>query len=352
MSFSHHERAEFLENAGWDGCLLSPVGEDWSQRKYFRIEKGCRTAILVHTVSDDDPQATAGHKLCDFVRIGKALSEINISVPQVYAHDLHHGLMLVEDFGTQDFADLIDRGGLQRADLYHLATKCLIHMYRNTPDVFIAAPDYYSSHIHEGRRRVVDWYLPAIRRESNEDGLTEDYLSLWREIESGLPPVVKRFQHADFHPGNLIYLPEREGIRQVGLIDFQGGVMGPAPYDLVNLLEDARRMVPDDIREECLYYFLSVLEEKDRESFLAWYPVLAAQFHFRVIGQAIRLAVRSDITRLLGLMPVLCAHIRRDLQNPLLMPMKIWFDDQGISFDPDQVINLQGLSSLIRPDAF
>ncbi len=353
MPLSVYERAEFLKNSGWSGVSGEPIGEDWSQRKYFRIKKGAKSAILVHSVPDYDPKAVAGHKLGDFIDIGKFLSSLSVSVPEIYATDLNHGMMLIEDFGDRDFIELVsDKNKQRQADAYRLATQCLMHLYKTGASIPIDITDYSLSHIHKGRQRVVDWYVPAVLKSKNPDSLLKDYLALWDKIEIGLPPVEKRFLHGDFHPGNLMYLPDRVGYHQVGLIDFQGGMVGPAPYDLVNLLEDARRDVPEAIKQDCLNQFVAVLSAEERESFLAWYPVLAAQFHFRVIGQAIKLALRSDITRLMGLMPVLSRHIQKDLKNPLLAPMRQWFDDLGVSFDPDIKIDLNEIRTFIRSDAF
>jgi hypothetical protein len=349
---SQAQRAEFLKNSGWDCAEESPVGEDWSQRKFFRIEKGGKTAIVMHAVPDDDPRATPGHKLRDFISISGYLRQIGLSVPEVYAQDLHHGLLLVEDFGNQDFAGLIPTNKNREHDLYLLAAKTLAHIYSKTEFIAIDLPDYYAGHVHKGRQRVVDWYMPAMLERSNPDGLVEDYLSVWKSIEKKLPRVKRRLLHGDFHPANMMWLPERVGIQQTGLIDFQGAMMGPAPYDLVNLLDDARRDVPQDIRDACLNQFLAGMAAEDRESFEAWYPVLAAQFHCRVIGQALRLAILDGKTRLLTIIPILRRHLIRDLSSPVLKPLKDWFDAQGVDFSDVRQIDPAKAAKFIRPDAF
>jgi aminoglycoside/choline kinase family phosphotransferase len=93
------------------------------------------------------------------------------------------------------------------------------------------------------------------------------------------------------------------------------------------------------------------LKAEDRESFLAWYPVLSAQFHCRVIGQAIRLAIRDQKTRLLSIIPILRRHMIRDLANPQLKPLKDWFLAQGIDFSDTQVIDIEKAAPFIRSDA-
>lgn len=346
------ERLNFLKHAGWAGAFETRVGEDWSQRKIFRVEKNGRSAIVMHSLPDDHPQATAGHKLRDFVRISSYLFSIGLSAPQVYAQDVAHGLLLVEDFGSISLQDRIQDMPSSQGDDYLRATNVLAHIYGRSQHISIDLPDYYAGHIHTGRRRVVDWYIPAIKRVKNPDGLSEEYLEVWKKIEKSLPIVPRRFLHADFHPANLMWLAEREKDKQIGLVDFQGAVVGPAPYDLVNLLDDARRIVPDDIRAVCLGKFIEHLMPAERESFLAWYPILACQFHCRVIGQAVKLAVHSGKTRLLDLVPILSHHLQHDLKHPLLAPLAQWFVAQRVDFRETATIDLSGLGSLIREDAF
>lgn len=352
MILSPIQRAEFLRQSGWGGAYEVPVGEDWSQRKIFRVERNGKTAIVMHAVPDDDPRATPGHHLRDYVTISQYLRSMQLSTPEVYAADLRHGLLLVEDFGKDNFADLLGTPAHIDEDFYILSTRTLIHLYKRTASPVIELPAYEEGHVHQGRRRVVDWYMPAVLGRMNPDGLAEEFLEVMSGIEQGLPPVRRRFLHGDFHPGNLMWLPQRVGIEQVGLLDFQGAYMGPAPYDLVNLLDDARRTVPENLRQECLQRFIQELGSDEAQSFKSWYTVLAVQFHCRVIGQAIKLAIRDNKTRLMDLMPILQHHLVKDLSDPVLEPLKTWFQKQGINFNQKQMISLAKARPLIRPDAF
>jgi aminoglycoside/choline kinase family phosphotransferase len=345
------QRTEFLRTSGWAGAHEIPVSGDWSQRKFFRIDRKGKTCILIQSFPDEDHRATPGHKLKDFVRISKYLNNIGLSAPEVYAQDLAHGLLLVEDFGSSDFSVLITQSEVVERDMYLLATSALKYLYRKTEFIAIDLPDYYASHIHKGHQRVVDWYMPAMLHKTNSDDLVTEYLKVWKQIERGLPQVKRRFLHGDYHPGNLMWLPERQNFRQAGFLDFQQAMMGPAPYDLVNLLEDARREVPVAIRKECLAMYVEGLPAEDRESFIEWYPVLATQFHCRVIGQAIRLAIRDQKTRLLSIIPVLRRHMVRDLAHPQLKPLKDWFLAQGVDFSVTTPIDIEKTTPFIRPDA-
>lgn len=340
----------FLQEAGWDGAARQTVGEDWSQRHIIRLLREGSSAILMQSLPDGDPRLTPGHHPGDYVRIANYLKTLGLSVPDIYSAAPEEGLLLVEDLGSENFHDsLTDQDALE---LYMAATNVLIHLYQTTDQTGIPLPDYYRGHIHTGRRRVIDWYAPLLRQKKNEDGLAECYLAVWDEIEKKLPPIPRRFLHADYHPHNLVWMPDREGIRKIGLIDFQGAMTGPAPYDLANLLQDARRIVPSDITLACMDRFQQALVPQEWDVMSAWYPVLACQFHCRVIGQAIKLAVRDRKTRLLGLVPVLQRHICKDLENPLLAPLARFFDDAGITFDDAPPLDPARLAQLIRKDAF
>ncbi len=344
-------KGPFLQQAGWDHSTETLVGEDWSQRRITRLTKGGKTAILMHSVPDDQPQITMGHKSADYVRIAEYLRDLGLSAPMIYAANVPRGLMLVEDFGAQSFHELLMEPGTDAMALYLAATDVLIYLYQNTASPKIELPQYYKGYVHTGRRRVIDWYNPVLTGKRNGDGLVEAYLDVWSAIEATLPPVSLRFQHIDFHPYNLLPLFERGGVKSVGLIDFQDAMWGPAPYDLANLLLDARRIVPQDIREACLARFKASMPISEWEAFYEWYSVLACQFHCRVIGQAVRLAVRDNKTRLLGLIPILQRHLLEDLRQPVLAPLARFFEENGIVFDCPVVVDVELLRPLIRDDA-
>lgn len=344
-------RQLFLQNAGWAGATEHTVGEDWSQRQIMRLGLNGKSAILMHSLPENDPRLTPGHKPGDYVRIAAYLRGLGLSAPEIYAADPAQGLLLVEDFGPLTVSDLIEeQAGTEM--LYQAATDVLIHLYKTTADSEIGLPDYYKGHIHTARRRIIDWYTPAIRNQKNEDGLAEAYLKVWDEIEQDLPPVMQRFLHVDFHPQNLVWLEDRSGVARVGLLDFQGAMRGPAPYDLANLLLGARCLVPGDLQAMCLERFKKALPVEDWGTFSSWYQVLACQFHCRVIGQAIRLAVKENKTRLLALIPTLQTHLRNDLLHPGLRPLADFFRENGVDLSCAPVLNVDALRTLVREDAF
>ncbi len=343
--FTPEKREAFLVPRGWR--YVGEIGADMSPRRYFRVKQNGRTAVLMECMPDAD-NTTPGHRLGDFIRIGDWLRGIGLKTPEIFEADEAAGFLLLEDFGDISFAKALERGAA-RAAVYSLAVDVLKHLREQAPDIDL--PRYHESHVHEGRRRVVDWYVPLVRGEKNPDGLAEEYLAIWDGIEKDQPPCPQGFLHVDFHPGNLMWLPEEEGLGICGLLDFQGAMKGPVPYDLANLLEGGRIEMPEDIRTAMLDHYCEGMHREQREAFLSWYRVLAAQFHCRIIGQFIRMAIQGGNERYLEYLPHVSRMLKHDLEDPLLQPIKIWLAGQGIDFEKEIRVSADA-AALIRDDAF
>lgn len=347
-------RVDYLARTGWADSSSAPVGEDCAFRRYFRLQKDSgETVILMEAVPDGSSFATPGHNMGDFIRISDYLRSLGLKAPQVFDVDRTNGYLLIEDFGDCSFKKALhDR--VSRDDLYGLATDVLQFLSRQTKDGDIILPRYYDSHVHTGRRRLVDWYRPALLLNRNDDGLADDYLAVWDKIEQSLPPVPQGFLHIDYHFENLMWLPAGEGLARCGILDFQGAMVGPVPYDLANLLEDARVDVPFDLRDRMLARFCQGMDKDEEYCFRSWYRILATQFHCRVMGQFIRLALRDGKTRYLQFLPRVGEYIAHGLQDPVLSPMRDWLTAQKIVFDRDRVcaLDLDAAKTFIRDDAF
>ncbi|MCB1720471.1 MAG: phosphotransferase [Alphaproteobacteria bacterium] len=339
LLFDEEHRQMFLNKQGWE--ITRPLGQDSSIRRYFRVKKGDKTAILMETVPDDSAHATPGHSLGDFIRIAGWLRDIGLKAPEIYERDLKNGYLLLEDFGDTCFRDALDSGE-DASMLYGLARDILDHIAAQNCSLDL--PDYYDAHVHRRHRRVVDWFMPLMRQCPNEEGLVEEYHAIWTAIEKTAPPARRGFLHIDFHAQNLMWLPGESGLKRCGILDFQGAMIGPHPYDLTNLLEDARRDAPADVKAQ-------IIDSLDEETRI-WFRILATQFHCRVIGQFIRQAVIDENPAYLKHIPRLQNYLAEGLKNPIMAPLAHWFTEQGIDFTRHAPLeNLESLRSLIAEDA-
>lgn len=303
---------EFLRRTGW--ALEHPVSQDVSPRRYFRVSKNGRTALLMDASAVEDKD-----EIHDFVRIARWLNDVGIKAPDIYEEDTAGGYLLLEDFGDVSFGGALSHENC--GALYGLAHDILQHLAGQ--ECPLDLPSFFDSKIYKGHEQVMAWYAPLVRSDSED--LSESYRGVWQQIEKDLPKCPQGFIHGDYHAENLMWIPGNSGLNRLGVIDFQSALYGPVPYDLGNLLEDARREIPAEVKRD-------VLRAYD-EDFLAWYRVLTTQFHCRVIGLFIKLAQEKGRTAYLVHVPRLQNYISSALEEPLLEPLKMFFAHEKISFD-------------------
>jgi N-acetylmuramate 1-kinase len=173
---------------------------------------------------------------------------------------------------------------------------------------------------------LVDWYLPAIAGKPTDAALRQSYVELWQSLF----PLARRAPETlvlrDYHVDNLMRLDGREGVAACGLLDFQDAVLGPASYDLVSLLEDARRDVAPDLAAAMLARYRAAFPEVDAENFAASYAVMGAQRNCKIVGIFTRLCVRDGKPHYLPHIPRVWRLIEQDLRHPALAPLKAWLD--------------------------
>ncbi len=326
-------RREFVDAHGYNGVVIAPLYEDMASRRFYRLKKNGRSAVLMDSLPDDHPHATRGHRLHDYIRLAVALREQDIHAPDIYAANEKAGFLLMEDLGD----DAMDDAHLDKA------VDVLIRLREGFIDNVLELPDYFASHIHEGHRRVVDWYMPSERGAPNPDTALMEYRAAWQEIEKQLPPPLTGFLHVDYARHNLRLM---NGV--CGVLDFQGAHWGPLAYDLVNLLDDARTLTPDPLKTAMKDRYKDGLGAGERDAFDLWYAVLVTQFHCRVAGQFIKLALAGGKPRYLDYIPLVQAYLREDLRHPLLRPLARWFADYQVDFSTP----VRPAMPHIAPDAF
>lgn len=315
----------FFDLAHWKTAACEPLTGDASVRKYFRLRTENQTAILMDASQVPDSVAP-------FVRIAKHLRQIGFSAPEILSRDAENGLLLLEDFGDATFAQLLEKPGGDTTSplpekLFTLATDLLIALHRH-PQAF---PEnlraYHPEKMLEDVELFVQWRTPHVSALEKED-----FRSAWRAVLPLAHRVPESLLLRDYHVANLMLLPDRAGIRQAGLLDFQDAYRGPVTYDLVSLLEDARRDVPEGLPEKMQARYLAAFPALDREVFETSLTILAAQRHARVLGIFERLARHEgklDYRQLHS--PRVERRLRHALQHPILSDVKLWMERHAIT---------------------
>jgi len=303
----------FLDTTGWGGVPPVPLTGDASFRRYYRLGRNGNSAVLMDA---PPPQEDVG----PYVVVAALLRELGFSAPEVLAEDRDKGFLLLEDFGDDTYMRLLARGA-DEPSLYALAVDTLVALQRvaeprGTPEL----PPYDTARLLGEAALLVDWYKPLDR------GLREEYLALWRAVLPDAivspPTLVLR----DYHVDNLMLLPDRPGVRGCGLLDFQDAVTGPPSYDLVSLLEDARRDIPARLHEAMTERYLAAFPALDRPAFLRSAAILSAQRNCKILGIFTRLWKRDGKRQYLEHIPRVWRLLEADLRHPALGPIAGWLD--------------------------
>lgn len=307
---------------------LEALPRDVSPRHYYRGRKNGRDVIVMLYPDADE---VSQKELANFIDIGASLEAQGIKTPSTYGSNQEKCYAVLEDLGTRSYGDCLRQGIMRAEDIYQAGTDVLIRL-RDVTDVN-GLPLYKDSGIYQKRRQLVDYYMSLKRGAHAGEQTVQSFLSVWDEIEQSLPPCPLGFVHGDYHLENLMYVGAEQGIRQCALIDYQDALHGPLPYDLVNLLEDARVDIPDDIHQAMIDRYCAGMSAEEKDVFLQWFRVLAAQFHGRVIGLFIKLAAEQDRDSYLVHIPRLQNYLKKSLNDPVLAPLKAWFDKEGLDLE-------------------
>jgi N-acetylmuramate 1-kinase len=311
--------AAFLEAAGWEAAARRPLAGDASFRRYDRLEATGRRAVLM-----DAPPPKEDVR--PFMAVARLLRGLGFSAPQILAEDVAAGLLLLEDFGDSTYTRLLAAGAAEEP-LYALAVDLLIALHeRFAASTAAVLPPYDDRRLLNEAALLVDWYLPAVAGHPTDAELREEYLELWRGLFPAARGVGDTLVLRDYHVDNLMLLADQTGIAACGLLDFQDAVIGPRSYDLVSLLEDARRDVPTEIVNRMLHRYSAAFPELDRDEFAASYAVLGAQRNCKIVGIFTRLCVRDGKPVYLAHIPRVWRLIEQDLRHPALAPIARWLD--------------------------
>ncbi len=310
---------EFLSAVGWGGVDCRLLAADASFRRYLRLTRDGETRVLM-----DAPPPLENVRAFD--RVARTLVALGLSAPRRFRVDEAAGLMLLEDFGDKTFTRALAEG-VDEALLYRLATDSLIALqrrWRPAPDH--APPPYDAARLLDEALLLTDWFLPAVRGRATPESSRAGYIEAWRALFARARAVPDCLVLRDYHVDNLMLLEGREGVAACGLLDFQDAVVGPVSYDLVSLLEDARRDIPAELVEAMLARYLAAFPELDRRAFLDSYAILGAQRAAKIIGIFTRLSRRDGKDQYLKHIPRVWRILEADLERSALGPVKAWFE--------------------------
>ncbi|HMS93684.1 MAG TPA: phosphotransferase [Tabrizicola sp.] len=300
----------FLLRIGWAETRSQHLAGDASDRSYARLFLGDRRAVLMDSPPGgvDDIRA--------FVAMDRHLRGLGLSAPAILAEDLETGFLLLEDLGDGLYARLLTTAPEMEHETYAAAVDVLAHLQAAAPPAGL--PDLTAGDWARAAGLVLEHYVPAA------SGAQPDPAPFLAALEAALTAHADGARVLilrDFHAENLLWLPGRQGLARVGLLDFQLGQMGQRGYDLVSLLQDARRDVAPETETAMIARFVAVTDVEP-ERFAAEYAVLGAQRALRILGIFARLCVTGGKPTYLRLIPRVWTQLWRNLNHPALADLR------------------------------
>ena len=313
-------RQAFVRGVGWGHAREVPLPADASFRRYYRLLAGHDSTLVM-----DAPPAREA--IGPFVKIAGHLKGLGFSAPRILARDERAGFLLLEDFGDRTFTRLLAEGA-DEDELYGLAVDTLIalHRHRRADQIDLAA--YGLEPLLDEAALFVDWYWPEKFGRPCPARVRQDYLNAWRRVLEALPKLSNTLVLRDFHVDNLMLLKGREGVEACGLLDFQDALIGCPAYDLVSLLEDARRDIdPSSVARHYRRYCAGI-GDLDEDALAVCYAALGAQRHAKVADIFLRLLRRDNKRSYLKHVPRVLRLLDRQLrQAPVLEPVRTWMEE-------------------------
>ncbi|GHC86448.1 aminoglycoside phosphotransferase family protein [Novosphingobium pokkalii] len=299
----------FLARAGWAGALIEPLPGDASFRRYFRVRRGEDKAMLMHAPPpQEDPQP--------FLRAARWLDANGLRAPHILAEEAGEGWVLLEDFGDTRMREYVDAWPQDEDAVYRAAIDTLVQLAQ------LPAGPFTAYGMAEYMREVclfIEWFCPARALYVDAAG----FQAAWEQVLAPLLPAQRPGVTVlrDYHAENIMLLG---GLDAQGLLDFQDALAGHPAYDLVSLLQDARREVSPELEARMFDYY--VQKARPQGDFLADYARLGAQRNTKIVGIFVRLWKRDGKARYLDYIPRVWAMLERDLAHPALAPVAAWFD--------------------------
>lgn len=335
----------FLDENGFGEAERLHLQGDASTRSYERLALNGQGYVLMNSprradgppVRDGKPYSAIAHLAEDvtaFIAVSKGLRAAGLSAPAIYSADNEKGLLIIEDLGDERLVEGEPPAPIP--ERYEAAVDLLAALHRKrhpptlpvSPRVEYRIPPYDMDAFLIEIELLLDWYIPRMQA-AISPAARADFIALWREALQPVLETPATWVLRDFHSPNLLWLPEREGIARVGLLDFQDAVLGPAAYDLASLLQDARVDVPEGAEIALLGRYARLRREAmpdfDTAAFVKIYATVAAQRATKILGIFARLDMRDGKPQYLRHMPRIWGYLQRSLAHPSLERLRAWY---------------------------
>jgi N-acetylmuramate 1-kinase len=338
---------KFLAQSEWAGCERRFFEGDASTRRYERLTSKDRHAVLMDMPPrPDGPPVRRGKSYSAIahlaedaravVALNNGLRAKDLSAPEIFAADMKHGFLVIEDLGDLVYARMAN-ARRPMSEPMAAAVKLLADMAAETWPEEISLPDgsvhrfphYDHDALEIETELLLDWFWPLAHGSPAPDRARREFLAAWRRLWPAIEPPRPVWTLRDYHSPNLLWLDDRSDTGRVGLIDTQDAVIGHPAYDLASLLQDARVLVPEEVATDYLDYYCAyrsaVEPDFDEQAFRRAFLILSTQRITKILGIFARLSKRDGKHQYLHHLAKLNRYLETNLLQPVLADLKQWY---------------------------
>lgn len=341
----------FLDGNGYVGSSRRFLTGDASvMRGYEKIHAADGTSVILMdwpkrpegpAVLDGKPYPKVAHiaeSIEPFVAVGGYLRDAGLTAPEIYIANYEAGFLLLEDMGS---AGVLDTEGRPIAERYRQSVAALAYLHGAKPQQDIVfdgnrihhVPDFDPTAMKMEARLLLDWHLPWKSGKQASEEQRQNYLAIWDDLIAELSDCEAHLLLRDFHSPNIIWREQAEGIRKVGIIDFQDGMIGPTAYDVASLVQDARVTIEPDFADTLMADYLRLRHAQgsfNEQAFLKAWAIMAAQRNCKLAGLWVRLMQRDGKPSYMQHMPRTLTYLSDALTHKALAPLREWLQQAGI----------------------
>ena len=316
----------------------SPLAGDASNRRYYRLHLvgSPVSSIILMQLADPEgfkaseeavSETSADIQELPFVNVLRHLRQVGISVPVLYYYDESAGLVYLEDFGDVTLVQAcagVEKEKMERlyvqaidrlVEMHLRATfpgnvSCLAFRRRFTETLLMWEFEHFLEYGITARRGtpMLDKDEYAVRKE-------------FQKIAEWIATQPRVFTHRDYHSRNLMVNNE-----QLGVIDFQDALMGPATYDLASLLRDSYVELEEDLIDRLIDRYIEGLSEglestlqarmllTNRAAFRRLFDFTSIQRNLKAAGRFVYIDQVKSNPNFLADIPRTLGYVRRNLE--------------------------------------
>lgn len=292
---------------------IKPINCDASTRKYYRIVKSDSSSLILM-----DDEMRCNHPK-EFVELSDFLLQGGIRAPQIYAKDLAHGFILLEDFGDSDFVKKATPHNEKKLLKKAVDVLVKLHNIKTRPH---CVKDMNEKVIMDNFALFSDWYIPACLGHQLSPKERDSFFSIVKKLLPAALKLPSTLVLWDYHVNNVMYPDDNDA----AIIDFQDSLWGCGIYDLVSLIEDERRNIPQAISLELKEHYYTQMPKLNRKDFEKCYDYMALLRHMRVLGRFTTLIQVNDRPSYARYVPHGMELLKQTLQHPDFSELKNWID--------------------------